>query len=229
MAVSVYKNLNIGWPAGSRIPPPSHKASSEKPLGSGPLSWGRPPDQMQGCWRPPPRRSGGRSSHPPADVNPGPGTALQSLLLTGARLHWWQLPQLVVPSTSSHARQRERVKHIEQQTPEFAAETDLLQDHAGGAVAHAPRPRAPRRGSAEYQRPGEGGAGLNVADCLVSESLALAAVHIREVPVSLQTSHMPDDTSCHEWSLLSLCEWKCYPFKVGALRMGSASGSAQRS
>lgn len=107
MAVSFSKNLNTGWPAGSRIPPPSHKASSEKPLGSGPLSWGHTPDQMQGCWRPPPRRSGGCSSHPPADVNPRPGMALQSLLLTGARLHWWHVPRWWYRA-QAHAPDRER-------------------------------------------------------------------------------------------------------------------------
>lgn len=91
--------------------------------------------------------------------------------------------------------------------------------------------RAPssQTGLSEASEAGEGGAGLIVADVLVPESLALAGVHIGEVPVSLQTSHMTDDIRCHECSLLSLCEWECYPFKVGALRMGSASGSAQHS
>ena len=142
MAVSVSKNSNIGWPASSRIPPPSHKASSEEPLGSGPLSWGRPPDQMQGCGRPPPRRSGGCSSHP------RPGRRFRASCSRAPRLH---LPQLVVPSTSSRAR--ERVRQPEPQTLEFGAEADPLQDHAGSGGS-CPGPRAPRRGSAKRQRRG---------------------------------------------------------------------------
>lgn len=167
-------------------------------------------------------------------LTPPAGPALQSLLLTGAPAS----PSSAGGAEHELPRPRERVRHPEPQTLEFGAEADPLQDHAGSGGS-CPGPRAPRRGSAKRQRrgteaqgwlpPGEGGTGLIVADVLVPESLALAGVHIGEVPVSLQTSHMTDDIHCHECSLLSLCEWECYPFKVGALRMGSASGSAQHS
>lgn len=135
MAVSVSKNSNIGWPASSRIPPPSHKASSEEPLGSGPLSWGAPLIRCRHRGRPPPRRSGGCSS-PGRPQAPGRAGAFRAASCSRApRLH---LPQLVVPSTSSRAR--ERVRHPEPQTPEFGAEADPLQDHAGSERLMPPAP-----------------------------------------------------------------------------------------
>lgn len=201
----------------SHRPPAKHPTKSLWALGPSP---GGAPQQMQGCWRPPPRCSWGHeststpgrdgASEPPAAGRPGftGGTCLS-------------------PSASSRARQRES------DTPK-RKRWSWEQRHIYCRTVRGERrltPPSPSsgRGSAKHERPGEAGAGLIVADSSVSESLVLAAVHIGEVPVSLQTSHMTDDILCHECCLLSLCEWKCSPFKVGALRMGSASGSAQHS
>lgn len=219
MAISVSKSLKIGWPAGSRIPPPSRKASSEEPLGSGPLSWGRPPSRC--------RDAGDLHLGAPGDVNPRPGRRFRASCCRAPRLHWWRLPQ---PWSRAQVHAPDRGSQTHQSASAGAGSRDTSTAGQCGENGSS-RPQAPSsgRGSAKHERPGEGEAGLIVADFSVSESLVLPAVHIGEVPASLQTSHMTGDILCHECCLLSLCEWKCSPFKVGALRMGSASGSAQHS
>lgn len=130
----------------SHRPPTKHPLKS--PSSSGPLSWGRP-DQMEGG-RPPPRRSG--VPHTPGRHKPLAGPGASELLLTGARLH---LPQLVVPSTSSRARERESDTPNPRRLGVWSRGRPGLQDHAQGAAVSMLAPVPPQTGLSEAA----GGAG----------------------------------------------------------------------